>query len=192
MKHISLYLLLALITACSVSKEPSHSAAYSLEQPPTFPEANVANESKESDKSSISERNFNNGLPNDVYRNEDNDQVLWIKRPVDEAWVLLGKAIRLNELEITGKNRKQGVYEVEYKADSIFGGFNLFGSGTPSEYLLKLETQSNETKLSVSKKEDDDKFDESILKDGAPEYSNDNSSKLTDLLFDTLQKNVSN
>jgi uncharacterized lipoprotein len=191
MKHISLYLLLALITACSVSKEPSPSIAYSLEQPPTFPEANVANESKESDKSSISERNFNKGLPNDVYRNEDHEQVLWIKRPVDEAWGLLGKAIRLNELEITGKNQKQGIYEVEYKADSIFGGFNLFGSGTTSKYLLKLESQNNETKLSVSKKEDD-KFDESILKDGAPEYSNDNSSKLADILFETLQKNVSN
>lgn len=194
MKHISLYLLLALITACSVSKEPSHSTTYSLEQPPTSPEANIANESKESDKSSISdsERNFNKGLSNDVYRNEDHDQVLWIKRPIDEAWVLLGKAIRLNELEITGKNRKQGVYEVEYKAGNLFGGFTLFGSGTPSKYLLKLEPQNNETKLSISKKEDDNEFDESILKDGAPEYSNDNSSKLADILFETLQKNVSN
>lgn len=191
MKHISFYLLLALITACSFSKEPGHSTAHSLEQPPSFQE-DVAKESKENDKSSVSDRNFNKGLSNDVYRDEDHAQVLWIKRPIDEAWVLLGEAIRLNELEITGKNRKQGVYEVEYKGDSLFGGLNLFGSGTPSKYLLKLESQNNGTKLSVSKKEDDNEFDESILKDGAPEFSKDNSSKLADILFEALQKDVSN
>lgn len=191
MKNISLYLLLALITACGVYKEPSPSPAYSLERPPSFSGDNVAKESKENDKSSVSDKNFNKVLSNDVHRNEDNDQVLWIKRPVDEAWVLLGEAIRLNELEITGKNQKQGIYEVEYKGGSLFGGFTLFGSGTSSKYLLKLEPQNNGIKLSVSKNEDDDKFDESILKDGAPEFSNDNSSKLADILFETLQKNIS-
>lgn len=192
MKHISFYLLLVLITACSTPKKTSNSTSYLLEQPPSHLEVNVAKESKENDKSSVSDRNFNKGLSNDVYRHEDHDQVLWIKRPIDEAWALLGEAIRLKELEITGKSRKQGVYEVEYKGDSLFGGFNLFGSGTPSKYLLKLESQNNGTKLSVSKKEDDNEFDESILKDGAPEFSNDNSSKLTGILLETLQKVVSN
>lgn len=192
MKHILFYLLIALITSCSTPKGPSQPTAYSLEQPPSSPEVNVAKESKKNDKSSDSNSNFIKGLSNDVYRDEVYDQILWVKRSMDEAWVLLGEAIRLNELEVTGKNRKQGVYEVEYKAGNLFGGFTLFGSGTPSKYLLKLEPQNNGTKLSVSKKEDNNEFDESILKDGAPEYSNDNSSKLADILFETLQKNVSN
>ena len=192
MKHISFYLLIALITSCSAPKGPGHPTVSSLEQPPSFPEVNVAKESKENDKSSVSDRHFNKGLSNDVYRNEDHGQVLWIKRPIDEAWALLGEAIRLNELGVTGKNRKQGVYEVDYKGDSLFGKFNLFGSGTPSKYRLKLEPQDNGTKLSVSKIEDDNEIDESILKDGAPEFSKDNSSKLTGILLETLQKVVSN
>lgn len=192
MKNISFYLLLALITACTVSKEPRHSTSSSLERPPSSPEVNVAKDSKENDKASVSDRSFNKGLSSDVHKNEDSDHTLWIKRPIDEAWVLLGKAIRFKELEVTGKNQKQGVYEVAYKGDNLFGGFNLFGSGKPSKYLLKLESQNNGTLLSVSKKEDDDEFDESILKDGASEFSTDNSSKLTELLFETLQKNVSN
>lgn len=192
MKHILFYLLIALITSCSTPKGPGQPTAYSLEQPPSSPEVNVAKESKKNDKSSDSDSNFIKGLSNDVYRDEVYDQILWVKRSMDQAWLLLGEAIRLNELEVTGKNRKQGIYEVEYKGDSLFGGFTLFGSGTPSKYLLKLESQNNGTKLFVSKKEDDNEIDESILKDGAPEYSNDNSSKLADILFETLQKNVSN
>ena len=192
MKRISFYLLMALITSCSATKGPGHPTAYSLEQPPSYPELNVAKESQENDKSSVSDRKFKKGLPSDVYRNEDHDQVLWIKRPIDEAWLLLGEAIRLKELEVTGKSPKKRVYEVDYKADSLFGGFTLFGSGTPSKYQLKLESQNNETKLSVSKKEDDNEQDESILKDGAPEFSKDSSSKLTGILLETLQKIISN
>ncbi len=190
MKHIPFYLLIALIAACSAPNKPSQSAVNSLEQPPSYSGAKVAKEIKEDDTSSITDKNSNKGLSDDVHRDEDNNHVLLIKRPVDEAWALLGEAIRLKELEVTARNRKQGLYEVEYKADSLFGGFNLFGFGTPSTYLLKLESQNNGTKLSVSKKADDNEDDESLLKDGAPEYSRDNSSKLADMLFDTLQKNV--
>ncbi|MBK8815743.1 MAG: outer membrane protein assembly factor BamC [Methylococcaceae bacterium] len=191
MKHISFYLLIVLITSCGAPKEPTHSTVYALEQPPSYPKVNVAEESKENDKYSASDINLTKGQSSDVYRNEDQDQVLWIKRSTDDAWTLLGEAIRLKELEVTRKNRKQGVYEVEYKADSLFGGFSLFGGGKPSKYLLKLVPQNNTTKLSISKIEDDNEMDESILKDGAPEFSNDNSSKLADILFETLNKNVS-
>jgi NlpB/DapX lipoprotein len=191
MKHIPFYLLIVLIAACSTPKKRSNSTSYLLEQPPSYAGANVAKESKEDDASSVSDRNYNKGLASDVHRNEDNDQTLWLKRPIDEAWSLLGEAIRLKELEVSRKSRKQGIYEVDYKGDSLFGGFNLFGSGTPSKYLLKLESKNNGTQLSVSKIEDDNEFDESILKDGAPEFSNDNSSKLADILFESLQENVS-
>lgn len=192
MKQISFYLLIALITSCSTPKELSKQTAYALEKPPSYPEVNLVEESKENEDSPASDRNFTKGPPNDVYRQENQDQVLWLKRPMDEAWLLVGQAIRLNKLEVISKNRKQRLYKVEYKGDSLFGGFTLFGSGKPSIYLLKLESQNNVTQLSVSKKEDSTETDESLLKDGAPEFSNDNSAKLTNLLFEGLQEIISN
>ena len=191
MKHISIYLFIAVITSCSATKELAQPTVYPLEQPPSYPEVNVAEESKKGDKYSASDINLTKGLTSKVHRDEDHDQILWIKLTTDDSWTLLGEAIRLKELDITRKNRKQGIYEVEYKADSLFGGFSMFGGGKPSKYLLKLVPQNNTTKLSISKIEDDNEMDESILKDGAPEFSNDNSSKLADILFEILNKNAS-
>jgi|GEM_PF-831888 uncharacterized lipoprotein len=189
MKLIFFCLLLTLIAACSLSKEQSHPSDYSLEQPPSVSITSAVKKSKEQDISSDSDKSFNKELSVDVHRNEDNDQVLWIMRPIDETWTLLSKAIRLMDLEVTGINRKQGTYEVEYQGDSLLGEFNVFGSGSSAKYILKLEPQDKETKLSVSKKEGDHEMDESLLKDGTSEFLIDNSSKLADILFEALQKN---
>ena len=91
--------------------------------------------------------------------------------------------------KLQGKNRKQGSYEISYKAAGLFGGFGLFGSGKPSKYLFTLDNQGNEIGVTVSKIEDDE-VDPGRLMDGTPDYSYDSSSKLANLIYETLRQDV--
>jgi hypothetical protein len=189
MKPALILLLIPLLIACNATKESRHQDLTRLEKPPGY-EIKPAENNQEADQAAASGTSTEQGLFADVYRTEDKDTEIRIKRTLDESWVLVGKAILLNELEISGKNRKQGRYQVAYSSGGLLDGFSLFGSSKASTYLLKLDGSGNETIVSISKVEDDSDYDPSRLMDGTPDYSYDSSAKLTDLIFDTLYDKV--
>lgn len=191
MKHaFNLFLILSLF-GCGVMNESRHQDLSRLEKPPGYDHIKPDERSIDAKQTSDSDTSSNQGLFSDVYRVEDTDTELRIKRNIDDAWMLVGKAILLNKLSIKGKNRKEGQYRIAYKTGGLLDGFGLFGTSNASTYLLKLAERNKETTVAVSKIEDEDDDDPSSLKDGAPAYSYDSSTKLTDLIFKTLQSDVS-
>ena len=190
MKPTFILFLIPLLIACAATNESHHQDLTRLEKPPGY-EIKPAENNPTTEQAANSSPNTEQGLFAEVYRAEGKDTVIKIKREIDEAWLLVGKAILLNELEITAKNRKQGRYQVAYKTGGLLDGFSFFGNSKASTYLLKLDSSTNETVVSISKVEDDSDYDPSRLMDGTPDYSYDSSAKLTDLIFNTLHDKVS-
>lgn len=190
MKSSQVLLIILFLIGCGAMNEPRHKDFLRLERPHGYEDIKSNKSSKEAEQSADSGTSSNNGLFSDVYKAEDKDTELRIKRTIDEAWVLVGKAILLNKLGINGRNRKQGHYRVSYKTGGLLDGFNLFGRSKVSIYLLKLDESNGETIVSISNMEDENDYDPGRLKDGAQDYSYDSSAKLTDLIFDTLYNDV--
>lgn len=186
MNRTLLYALIIFYAGCTAHKEETrYQTLENLEQPPGLTDLNNEEEKNEATQLREINQTSKTTVYAEVYRKENSERSFWIKSPIDDAWNQLKSAIISNELIITGKNKKKGMYEVEYAGENLFGNFTLFGSGSPSKYLIKLESQDKETKVSATMKEE--KIDESILKDGAPEFPYDNSSKLIGLLFETMR-----
>lgn len=188
MKHLLLSIFIVFITGCVSPKNTRDSELVNLEKPPGSRHAEQKTSQEQEDSSLSGE--VNKGLYADVYTIDGQDKTITIKRKLDESWELIGKAIRISGIKITGKNQKNGSYQVSYKSGGLLDGFSLFGSTKASKYLIKLDEHVNETKVNISKIEDEEDVDPSRLKDGAPDFSYDNSAKLRDLLFMALQHDV--
>ena len=191
MRRVILSFIFTSVMACGLSQKSRHSDTSNLERPPWSGETHAGGEraSKEQIDNVATKEDSDKGLYSDVYLVEDHDKEIRIKRNFEESWDLMYQAFRLNQIKTVRKNRKQGIYEVAYKSRGFLDDFGLFGSSRSATYQVKLEGQSNETKVSVSQVDEDD-GDLSRLKDGAPDYSYDSSSKLIKLLYETLRKEV--
>ena len=103
MKHLFILFLCVCLFACSSTKESRYQDTANLERPPQTPAAREKNESHDNNKTADSEKDTLKGLNSGVYLIENGKTEIRIKRSYDEAWELLGQAIRLNEFKITGK-----------------------------------------------------------------------------------------
>ncbi|MBM4208450.1 MAG: hypothetical protein FJ190_10725 [Gammaproteobacteria bacterium] len=104
-----------MLIGCAGTSEPRHQDLSGLEKPPGHDSNNKSAEiskATETKQAEASDTSGNKGLFSDVYQIEGKDTKIKIKRNMDEAWVLVGKAVLLNELKIIGKNRKEGRYQV--------------------------------------------------------------------------------
>ncbi|NOU22609.1 MAG: hypothetical protein HOO93_12660 [Methyloglobulus sp.] len=192
MKQLFFFFIINFIFACSTTQESRHQDFTNLEKPPGAAKLNQTEDPNQYDKSKESETDSSKGLNSDVYRLEERPKEIIIKRNIDQSWVALDQAIRLNELKIIEKNRKHYRYKLSYKTGGLLDGFSLFGSTKASTYLLTLDSKDDKTRIIASKVEDEGDIDPSRLMDGAPDYSYDSSSKLADLIFETLRKDVRN
>ncbi|MEQ1544380.1 hypothetical protein [Methyloglobulus sp.] len=178
------------LAGCSGTPKQSRlQSTESLEKPPEMAIKDPIKEDAKENAITGDEKPRRKGLNSDVYLVEDSNTELKIKRNFDEAWTLLGQAIRVNNLKAIAK-KNQGVYIVSYKSGGIFGEFNIFGTSNDLTYACKVETVENETKVSVKFADGNEKLDTSSLKDGVSDYSYDSSSKLLKLIYETLLNEV--
>lgn len=189
MKPIVFLMFSLLFAGCSTFKESRIQNTANLEKPPEMPiKANIEKQDTENIMTG-DEKPHRKGLSSDVYLVEGSDTELKIKRNFDETWTLLGQAIRLNKLKVIEK-KHQGTYIVSYKSGGIFDGFNIFGTNNDSTYACKVETLGDETKVTVNLANGNEKLDSGSLKDGVSDYSYDSSSKLLELIYETLLNEV--
>jgi uncharacterized lipoprotein len=190
MKRIFYLFLLTLIAACNTTKESGYLNTSSLERPPENLDSSRIYEREKENKDLSSEPKLGKGLSSDVYLIEGNNAEMKIKRNFNEAWILLGKAIRINDLKVIKKNKEQGSYIVSYQTSGLLGVFSLFGNGSQSTYSIKLANEGEETKVVVKLVDDDENIDTGNLKDGVPEYNYDSSSNVIRLIYETLRNDI--
>jgi uncharacterized lipoprotein len=186
---VALVCFLFLAGCSSTPKQSRLQSTESLEKPPEMAIKDPIKDDAKENAITGDEKPHRKGLNSDVYLVEGSNTELKIKRNLDEAWTLLGQAIRVNNLKSIAK-KNQGTYIVSYKSGGIFGEFNIFGTSNDLTYACKVETLGNETKVSVKLVDGNEKLDSSTLKDGASDYSYDSSSKLLKLIYETLLNEV--
>lgn len=190
MKRILYLFLFSFLTACTTTKESTRLNTASLERPPEMPDSSRTYEQETDNKDPSSKRKFRKGLNSDVYLIEGDNAAMKIKRNFDEAWLLLGEAIRLNDLKVIKKNKDQGSYIVSYQTSGLLGVFSFFGNDNRSTYSIKLTNEDEETTVVVTLMDADENLDSGSLKDGVPEYNYDSSSAVNKLIYETLRNGI--
>ncbi len=184
--------LLAFIAGCA-SETSRYKDNSSLERPPEVPVNKEAAAQNAADDVEPPRRRHGKGLKSDVYRVEGSATELKIKRSFDEAWSLMNQAIQHNELNISDQDRSKGIYYVAYGGGDLFGLSSLFPKGSIEQptYLLKVESEDQETKVTASFADLHEQSDSGKTKDGvADDTTEDKSEQLLELLYDTLHDTV--
>lgn len=149
-----LCLLSILLAACSVAKNPHYQDTSNLEMPPTI--INV----KKLKLDKYKEKLKNTGLEEKVILAVTTKKsALKIKKPFDYSWNTIEMALKLGKIEITDKNREQGVFYVLFNPDKqnllhsawlnkhIFALFNH--NSNFNAFTLKVIWQENYTVVSA-------------------------------------------
>ena len=189
--RIIIHLLVpVLLVACGTTDNSRYQDNANLERPPELPIDKQAADQNAANETEAPKSRHGKGLKSDVYRAEDSATELTIKRNFDESWSLLHQAIQHNELKVPDQDRSKGFYYVAYNS-GFFGKAASFFDDERNQptYLLKVEPQGEETKVTASLATKDEQAD-SKNQDAPVENPEDQASKLLDLLFDTLHDNV--
>jgi uncharacterized lipoprotein len=176
------------LVACASDNSRYHDNA-NLERPPEVPINKQAAEQTTANELEAPKRRHGKGLKSDVYMVEGSSAALQIKRGFDESWSLLHQAIQHHELKITDQDRSKGFYYIAYHGGGLLSGAtSLFGdSSNLPTYLLKVEPQGEETRVTASLANKNEQVESGNLKAGASNNSSeDKSEKLLELLYDTL------
>lgn len=183
--------LLTLIVGCA-SESSRYKDNSSLERPPEVPVNKEAAAQNAANDVEPPKRRHGKGLKSDVYLVESSGTALKMKRTFDEAWSLINQAIQHNELKINDQDRSKGAYYVAYGSGGLLGISSVFSDDDHlPTYLLKVEAEDQETKVTVSLASTHEQNDSSKLKDGtADDAAEDKSEKLLELLYDTLHDTV--
>jgi uncharacterized lipoprotein len=187
--HIITILMVSLVlSACSSTDSGRYQDNANLERPPELPIDKQAAEQIAANEIEPPKRRHGKGLKSDVYKVEGSTTELKIKRTFDESWSLLHQAIQHNELKVTDQDRSKGYYYVAYDGGGFFSSASSFFGDKRNQptYLLKVEPQGEETKVTASLASKDEQSNPLSLKDGSGDDSEDKSSKLLELLYETL------
>lgn len=179
-----------LLPACGTTSDSRYKDNASLESPPEVPLDKQAAEQRAANELEKPIRRHRKGLSSDVYKIEGSTAELGIKRGYDESWSLLGQAILLKDLKVADQDRSKGTYYVVYDGGSIFGGYSPFSDDAKSTYLLRVESQGDETKVIVSFANKEEQTDSVKINNGDPDKPEDLSERLSDLLYGTLHDDV--
>lgn len=126
---------------------------------------------------------------------EESPTILTIEKLFDRAWDLIGQALDRRNIEITDKNRAQGIYYVKYDA-SVDSGSHLFGN--VKIFIFEDEYAEADYKLTVTRQETATSVraemmpaqDKTVSEDG--EELGDGSGKLLKALYDTIRNELKN
>ncbi len=187
---VLIFVCTILLTSCSATNDSRYKNNATLERPPEIPIDKLAAEQRAANELESPKRRFRKGLHSDVYKVEGAVNELSIKRDYDESWSLLGQAILLRDLKIADQDRSKGNYYVVYDGGSIFGGYSPFSDDSKSTYLLRLGSQNDETKVTVTYANKEEQSNSGSIKDTTVETSDDLSERLLELIFNTLQDDV--
>jgi uncharacterized lipoprotein len=160
-----------------------------LERPPEVPIDKQAAEQIAANEIDPPIRRHGKGLKSDVYKPEDPTTELRIKRNFDESWSLLGRAILHNELKVADEDRSKGAYYIAYDGGGLLNSATSFFADKKDKttYLVLVEPEGEETKVTVSLASKDEQTGTKHNKDGGSDDSSvDKSASLSELLFDTL------
>ena len=112
-KNSFFLLLLLLLVSCSDVKNTRFRDTSSLEMPP---EMEVVEKPKVAIKEN--EDHIEKGLGDSVsLAGTDEKPVMKIKKLFDRSWTLVEQALKLGEIEVTDKNREQGIFYVLFDPD---------------------------------------------------------------------------
>ncbi len=176
------------MTACSEANQKYRDTT-ELETPPRLAiveqRGSSVSESRQTVKDSLADAIF--------LDDADNPTVLTIKKLFDRSWDVVGRALELKKIEITDKNREQGVYFVKYdptddSGSTIFGNVKVFiFEDTYEEAEYKLHVAWYETATEV-RAEMINKTDDASYEDG--EAPKDGSAKLIKALYDVIKEKM--
>lgn len=180
-------LLLAAVVSCSEVKQKYQDTS-ELERPPKMDiieQSSIGGPGSDTPvvKKSLAESVF--------LDDAEKPTVLKIKKLFDRSWDIVGQAIAKKKIEITDKNREQGVFYLKYDASedsgsTVFGNVRLFvfeDEYTEAEYKLTVGWWETETEVRA----------EMIVKDEEEDQDNeyaDGSSKLLKALYDTISNEL--
>jgi uncharacterized lipoprotein len=184
-------LVSALLAACAADNSRYQDTG-NLERPPEMPIDKQAAEQIAANEIEPTIRRRGKGLKSDVYRVDGSSTAFQIKRGFDESWSLLHQAILQNELKVADEDRSKGFYFIAYGDSGLFGKAVsvLDIESDKATYLLKLEPQGEESKVTVGLANKDEQSASKNSPDDADSNTHDQSQDLSELLFDTLHDKV--
>lgn len=188
--RIAILALTTSLAACGTGGEPRYKDNGSLERPPEVPMHTTAAGQDAFNEPEPPKRRYRKGLDSDVYRVESAPHQMSIKRDFEESWSLVGQAIQLRDLKLADQDRSKGNFYVVYDGGSLLGRYSPFTDDLKSTYLIRLENENNETKVSVSFAGKEEQSPTGGFKSGIDDVPDDLSEKLLDLLFKTLRDDV--
>ncbi len=130
---------------------------------------------------------------------EDGQPIILIKKIFDRSWDIVGQSLELSEVEITDKNRAEGIYYVNFDADQQSSKetglmenvtFFLFKDDyEEAAYKLYVKWHENNTEVRaelVGQVKDD------LLDDGEDDFEGevDGGEKLIHLLYKTMRHDL--
>jgi uncharacterized lipoprotein len=191
-KTLPILLLTLSLLACSTTDSGRYKDNANLERPPELPINKQTAERVAANEVEAPVRRHGKGLKSDIYMTEGSTTEFKIKRSFDEVWSILNRAIQHNDLKVTDQDRSKGFYYVAYNTGFFGKASSYFGDErNQPTYLLKVEAQGEETKVTVSLASKEEQRDSGSDKDGVADYSSENkSSKLLELLYDTLHDDL--
>jgi len=192
-----LFLITLFVGACSEAKNTRYKDTSVLESPPVMdivekPKAVV----KETEKIE------NTGL-GDVVKlvGSDEQPVIQIKKIFDRSWDIVGEGLKLSEIEISDKNREEGVYYLRFDPDNRSSKDSglmdsmafLFFTDDYDEAPYKLTVIWKDSSTEVTAELVDEQSDD-FLDDGKGDFdgSVDSGAKLIKALYKTIRDDLPN
>ncbi|MCF6202435.1 MAG: outer membrane protein assembly factor BamC [Methylococcaceae bacterium] len=204
MYYKKVYILIVLFTiSCSDVQQAKYKDTEYLEVPPEIKMTKKTPVVVEDDvKDEIDEDEpADKGLGKNILLvGTEKKPVIKIKKKFDRSWELVDQALKLEEIEITDKDREQGVFYVSYDPDnqhpadsSLIDKMTFFffkDEYEEASYKLTVLKQENETEVTVEQIESDtnDLLDDGEDNDMAGII--DDGSMLLNTLYKTLREDL--
>jgi len=192
-----LFLIILFVGACSEAKNTRYKDTSVLESPPVM---DIVEKPKAVIKET--EKIENTGL-GDVVKlvGSDEQPVIQIKKIFDRSWDIVGEGLKLSEIEISDKNREEGVYYLRFDPDNRSSKDSglmdsmafLFFTDDYDEALYKLTVIWKDSSTEVTAELVDEQSDD-FLDDGKGDFdgSVDSGAKLIKALYKTIRDDLPN
>lgn len=198
-KKISVLILISLLTvSCSSSKNSKYKSTEHLETPPKMKVIKTPKIPIENGKDEVIEKKgFGESV---LLDNENNKSTIKIKKTFERSWEIIDQALKLNEIEITDKNRDRGVFYVTYDPDDQSAGESTFidkitffifnDEYVEADYKLTVTWRESDTEIiaEVVNTEKNDLLDDG--EDDDMKGTTDSGDKLLKALYKTIKDDL--